>query len=192
MISHTSSILDVNLNTQRHDRNLLEHPPFSDESGKLLHGKAGTAKSPDNYIDSFAVSRYHGAQMGKMPTWSGEVRSASNMDFFRLESGRVECPDVFDDGDLNKQDASKTKMFFDPSQKSAKTKERWGAAEFVRNQMRSAADNKLDFKAAPTDEDLAFNNFEVPYERFLQMIEPAFPDKTPIGDVEPLARAISF
>ena len=59
------------------------------------------------------------------------------------ESGAVEGPDIFDDGDLSKQDPAKTKMYFDPSVKSAKTKERWGGAEFVRNQLRCAADNKV-------------------------------------------------
>ena len=168
--------------------------PFLLTNSKLMLGLAGTAKTPDNYVDSFAVSRYQGGLKGldsKLKgnlKWVGEVRSAGNMDFFRLESGRVECPDIFDDGDLNKQDPAKTKMFFDPSMKSAKTKERWGAAEFVRNQMRSAADNKLDFSAYPSEVNYAFNNFKVPHNSFLEMIQPAFPEKTPIGDVEAILK----
>ena len=58
-------------------------------------------------------------------------RLCNSFEHLRHEVGKREVTEVFDDGDLNKQDAAKTKMFFDPSQKSAKTKERWGAAEFL-------------------------------------------------------------
>ena len=135
--------------------------PYLLSNSIIMLGKAGTAKSPDCYINGFAVSRYHGDLLKKVD-WNGEMREASNFDFFRLDSGAVERPDFFDDGDLNKQDPSKTKMFFDPSRKSAKTKERWGGAEFVQNQLRMAADNKLNFDAYPTDIEYAFNNFAIP------------------------------
>ena len=50
--------------------------------------------------------------------------------------------------------------------------------------MRMAADNKLDFDAYPTDIEYAFNNFAIPWEKFLEIMMPAFPVGTPRGDVE--------
>ena len=78
-------------------------------NGKLMLGKAGTAKTPDNFIDGFAVSRYHGDQKG-IKDWMGEVRTGSNLDFFRLDSGAIERPDLLDDCDLDKVEAAKRNL----------------------------------------------------------------------------------
>ena len=166
----------------------LEHVvPYLLSNSVLMLGKAGDGKTPSNMILGFAMSRYHGDRLG-MENFAGQVRTGSNFDYFRLESGVVQRPDIFDDGDIDKQDPSKMKAFLDPSQKSAKTKERWGAAEFVRNQLRLAADNKCDFSAEPTLEDLGFNSGAVPYAAFLDMIKPAFPKDILQGDIEAMIK----
>ncbi len=100
---------------------------------------------------------------------TGELRTASNLDIDRLESGELWRPDLLDYGDLNELAPSNTNMFLDPSQKSAKTKERWGASEFVRGQLRLAADNKVDFKAEPTLQDRLRADLRVTHEMFVNM-----------------------
>ena len=166
----------------------LEHVmPHLLSNSVLMLGKTGDGKTFSNMVWGFAMSPYHGDQPG-MENFDGQVRTGNNFDYFRLEPGVIQRPDIFDDGDIDKQDLSKMKALLDPSQKSAKTKEQWGAAEFVRNQLRLAADNKCDFAAEPTIEDLGFSSGAVPYAAFLDMIKPAFPRDISQGDVEAMMK----
>lgn len=148
----------------------------------LLLGLPGDAKSPTNFILAFGMSRYHHDRLGLATEW-GEIRTAQNLDYFRFEAGEVHIPAVLDDPGIHTIGCDKLKAFFDPSQKSAKTKERWGAASFVRNQFRCCSDNKVAFDKEPSLWDLNISDQKVTYEMFTAMIKPAFPDLIE-GDVQ--------
>eukprot|EP00969_Alexandrium_andersonii_P200079 8838302-Alexandrium_andersonii.AAC.1 len=47
------------------------------------------------------------------------LRTGDSLDFFRGEPGVVERPDLFDDGDMHKQDTSKLKAFLEVSKREA-------------------------------------------------------------------------
>ena len=90
------------------------------------------------------------------------------MDFFRGEKGSIACPDLFDDGDLNGQPVKKLKAFLDVGEVEAMTRERWGAAKFVKSQLRIAVDNSFDDGAEPDGE-----NTTISHENLFKMILPA-------------------
>ena len=61
----------------------------------------------------------------------------------------VEAPCIFDDGDMFDQRPKVLKAFFGPTQFEAMTRERWGAAKFVKGQPRFVGDNKYDQESEP-------------------------------------------
>ena len=171
-------------------RNILEDGVLETLLSKtvLLLGVAGDGKTPCQFILGFGASRYWLGFLN-LSHQGPEVRTASNFDFFRLETGEVWRPDVFDDGDLSLQPFAKLKAFFDSSQRSAKTKERWGASCWVRNQLRLAADNKIDLKSEPSLQDSLLQHLRpISHTVFYQMIRPAFDKDALQGDIDAVVK----
>ena len=54
------------------------------------------------------------------------LRTGESLDFFRGEPGVVERPDLFDYGDVQKQDLSMIKAFLEVSKREANVYARWG------------------------------------------------------------------
>ena len=63
-------------------------------------------------------------------------REAPDLEFFRGEVGRRDRPDVLDDADPQAVPTTKLKAFSDVGLVEAMSRERWGAAKWVRSQTR--------------------------------------------------------
>ena len=140
----------------------------------VFFGEPGVGKSPACYILAMLCARYQihaGGLRGVEPSF----RSTPDLDFLRGEEGRRDRPDVFDDGDFNAMAPKALKAFLDVMMEEAMTRERWGAAKFVRGQARFAADNKYDADMIPEGESTPWPTTEVDLRAFLNIIRPAFP-----------------
>ena len=73
----------------------------------------------------------------------------------------------------------KLKAFLDASLEESFTVERWTASKFVRNQLRILCDNKIDENA---DKWIQPGQGTIPHEVFLDIIAPAFPEKSSSQD----------
>ena len=118
---------------------LLPVIPLLTTHGLLLLGEPGGGKTPMGRTIAMAIAR-HQMETCSLPG-NPSFRSASEMDFFRGEEGAVVCPDIFDDGDCNTQSMRKVKAFMDVGETEAMSKERWGAAKWVKGQLRIMIDN---------------------------------------------------
>ena len=146
----------------------------------LMVGEPGEGKTPYLEIMSFAMADFYADYAGDRSTAS--YRIAPDLDFFRAEEGTVQCPCVFDDGDLFEQRPKTLKAFLDVSQFQAMTRERWGAAKFVRGQARFASENMYDEQAVPSWDDwrglnvLPEKKAKEKRNQFLfDMLRPTFP-----------------
>ena len=112
----------------------------------LFLGVQGNGESPALAALAMALSRCCIRRDG-MPAAPG-FRQASDLDFCRGEAGQLHIPCIHDDGDLDAQKPKALKAFYDVSLVGAMTRERWGAAKFVKNQHRSGTENKhkVDFE----------------------------------------------
>ncbi|CAK0910253.1 unnamed protein product [Prorocentrum cordatum] len=122
-------------------------PTFKSHS-YLMVGEPGEAKTPYLETLAFAMGDYYADKQGDRGLAS--YREAPDLDFFRAEEGAKYCPCVFDDGDLFEQRPKTLKAFLDVGQFQAMTRERWGAAKFVRGQARFAAENMYNEEAVPS------------------------------------------
>ena len=154
-------------------------PTFKSHSC-LMVGEAGEGKTPYLETMAFAMGDYYADKLGNRSAAS--YRTAPDLDFFRAEEGTKHCPCVFDDGDLFDQRPKTLKAFLDVGQWQAMTRERWGAAKFVRGQARFAAENKYDEAAVPSWD--AWRGLDVlPLKQAVQkrneflfdMLKPTFP-----------------
>ena len=68
-------------------------------------------------------------------TSPASFREASEFDFFRGQPGRLDRHDIHDDGRLGDEPMRKMKGFTDVGC-TMLTKERWGAAKFLKGQLR--------------------------------------------------------
>jgi len=59
-------------------------------------------------------------------------RQACEFDFFRGQPGSIFRPDIFDDGTLSGQQFKKLKAFTDVGNVESMSKERWGAAKWMK------------------------------------------------------------
>ncbi|CAK0844308.1 unnamed protein product, partial [Prorocentrum cordatum] len=98
----------------------------------LMVVEPGERKTPYLMTMAFAMADYHADKQGDRSLASH--REAPDLDFFRAEEGTKNCPCAF----------------LDVGQFQAMTRERWGAAKFVRGQARFAAENMYDETAVPT------------------------------------------
>jgi hypothetical protein len=158
--------------------------------GVLMLGAAGIGKTPVLQILMSAMSRWHKHHAGIDGWTEAHFRTASALDFFRLEKGIVDRPDCLDDSDLNEYPMSKLKAFFDMTLLQAQTKERWGAAVWPQGQLRVAADNKFDPTAEMSDQETADyqekypNSGAMSYGRFSELVRPAFCKECSIADLD--------
>ena len=154
----------------------------------MLLGEPNIGKTPIAVILVMAFSRHYVRLLGRgAPCY----RTASDLDFFRGEPGRVDRPDIFDDGDQNRQRPANLKAFYDMSLKEAMSYERWGAAKWVRNQLRIGLDNKWD---TAIEELVMTRNPEAPlmtYEEFMDMIKPALPKNISQADAAAVVKRTS-
>ena len=67
---------------------------------------------------------------------TASCREASEFDFMRGQVGHPATPDIFDDGSLCEQPMNKLKAFTDVGLGEAMSRERWGAAKWVAQQLR--------------------------------------------------------
>lgn len=79
-------------------------------------------------------------------------RQASEFDFFRGQAGSIFRPDIFDDGSFCEQQFKKIKAFTDVGNVEAMSKERWGAAKWVKGQLRMYCVNDFDSQREPKDD----------------------------------------
>jgi hypothetical protein len=160
----------------------------------LMLGMAGIGKTPVLHVLMSAMSRWHKRACGKDDWHEAEFRTASSLDFFRLEKGMVERPDSLDDSDLNEHPMSKLKAYFDMTLKQAQTKERWGAAVWPQGQLRVAADNKFDPTAEMSEEETRKHKDEhpgegvMPYGRFAELVRPAFSKDCSAADIDAMLK----
>ena len=129
-----------------------------------LIGRADCGKTPVMEGVACMFSR-HWKRVLKLdvPT---SYRTASDLDFFRGEVGCVDRPDGLDDADPHTITPAKFKAFTDVGLVEAMTRERWGAAKWVRNQLRLFAFNRHDRRAEPSAGDT------VGHDAFMRIIEP--------------------
>ncbi|CAE7228352.1 unnamed protein product [Symbiodinium microadriaticum] len=114
-----------------------------------LHGTPGTDNTPVARIVAMALSRYWITKLGKAGEMAPSFRQASEFDLFRGQSGTQTRPDIFDDGCLCEQPFKKVKAFTDVGNIESMSKERWGAAKWVRGQARTYCSSDFDIKTEP-------------------------------------------
>ena len=90
----------------------------------------------------------------------------------------MERPDILDDPDTTTLPVSKLKSFLDSTLAEVHTVERWTTARIVRNQLRIICDNRVNDDAEPKK-----NTGYVSLKAFMDMIQPAFPDKASKQDI---------
>ena len=101
-----------------------------------FHGEPGAGKTPAACTIAMAVSRHLLREAQKLGNTSPSFRQASEFDFFRGQCGSIFRPDIFDDGTLSEQQFKKIKAFTDVGNSESMSKERWGAAKWVKGQLR--------------------------------------------------------
>ena len=169
---------------------MMDIIPRLDEETLIFLGTAGSGKTPAQYIMGFAMSRYRLWELGEEGMAAPSVRVCNDFDQCKNEEGTPRRSTIFDDGDLDRMAARKTKAFFDARKKAALSKERYTGAKFVLKEFRSAADNKVDLgaedhmtvdgKMAP----LTINYTGTSYASFVKMVRPAFPKDALDTDIE--------
>jgi len=177
-------LMDLHVDFRRKVLRLLL--PVVRTTGVLLLGVQGNGKSPALVALAMALSRYY-IERDRIDAAPG-FRQASDLDFFRGEAGQLHIPCIHDDGDLDAQKPKALKAFYDVSLVDAMTRERWGAAKFVKNQPRSGAENKhkadLDFEVG--------QNAAKDLENFGQLTRPAFPERMGEPDIDAVKKRTSI
>lgn len=177
-------LMDLHVDFRRNVLKLLL--PMVRTTGVLLLGVQGNGKSPALAALAMALSRYY-IQRDGINAAPG-FRQASDLDFFRGEAGQLHIPCIHDDGDLDAQKPKALKAFYDVSLVDAMTRERWGAAKFVKNQHRSGAENKhkvdFDFEVG--------QNPAQDLDNFGQLTRPAFPERMGEPDIDAVKKRTSI
>ena len=110
--------------------------PSLKEKAIGFHGEPGAGKTPVARTIAMAISRHWLRVDGKLNEICPSFRQASEFDFFRGQCGSIFRPDIFDDGTLSEQPFKKLKAFTDVGNSESMSKERWGAAKWVKGQLR--------------------------------------------------------
>lgn len=79
-------------------------------------------------------------------------RQASELGFFRGQCGSIFRPDIFDDGTFSEQQFKKIKAFTDVGNIESMSEERWGAAKWVKGQLRMYCVNDFNAALEPKDD----------------------------------------
>ena len=98
-------------------------------------GTAGCGKSPVLEGIACMFSRFWKRKLNIQELTS--YRAACDLDFFRGQVGTVDRPDLLDDSDAKYITPAKWKAFSDVGLAEAMSRERWGASNWVRNQLTS-------------------------------------------------------
>eukprot|EP00439_Symbiodinium_sp_Y106_P018382 s206_g2.t1 len=144
-----------------------------------FHGIPGRGKSPVARTIAMALSRYWIAELGQTGKVIPSFRQASEFDFFRGQTGTLTRPDIFDDGTLSEQPFKKVKAFTDVGNIESMSKERWGAAKWVKGQARIYCVNDFDIKSEPALDQPLLDIQEgrhtyIAHNVFLEMLESAW------------------
>ena len=96
-----------------------------------------------------------------------------------LANSKILRPDIFDDGTLPEQPFKKLKAFTDVGNIESMSKERWGAAKWVKGQPRIYCVNDYDRNAEPKNDLPILSHRQgiisyVAHKDFLNMLEPAW------------------
>lgn len=126
--------------------------PTLSEKAIGLHGEPGAGKTPLARTLAMAVSRYCIRQAHKEEEITPSFRQACEFDFFRGQAGSLFRPDIFDDGTLSEQQFKKLKAFTDVGNIESMSKERWGAAKWMKGQLRLYCVNDFDAAREPADD----------------------------------------
>lgn len=117
-----------------------------------FHGEPGAGKTPVARTIAMAISRHWIRKAQKIGEVMPSFRQASEFDFFRGQAGSIFRPDIFDDGSFCEQQFKKIKAFTDVGNIEAMSKERWGAAKWVKGQLRMYCVNDFDAQREPKDD----------------------------------------
>ena len=144
----------------------------------VMMGFAEKGKTPVAQAIAMAMSEYHILRNSKEKDMQPSFRLCASLDQLRGDSGCVERPDILDDPDTTTLPASKLKSFLDSTLAEVHTVERWTTARFVRNQLRIICDNRVNEDAEPKK-----GTGYVSLKTFMDMIQPAFPEKASKQDI---------
>eukprot|EP00438_Fugacium_kawagutii_P012958 Skav206848 [mRNA] locus=scaffold3577:158736:160658:- [translate_table: standard] len=126
--------------------------PSLQEKAIGFHGEPGAGKTPVARTIAMAMSRHWIKKAHKEEEVVPSFRQASEFDFFRGHSGSIFRPDIFDDGTFSEQQFKKIKAFTDVGNIESMSKERWGAAKWVKGQVRIYCVNDFDSNREPKDD----------------------------------------
>jgi len=131
-----------------------------------LVGRSASGKTPLMEGVATIFSRYWKRELDiDGPGW---YRTATDLDFFRGETGTVDRPDGLDDADPKLIPPSKWKAFGDVGLTESMTRERWGASKWVRNQLRLFAFNPFCDDSEPAQGNT------VSHDQFMKILDPIF------------------
>ena len=140
-------------------------------------GGPGSGKTPLARIIALCASRYWKRVLNV--TTPASYRESSEFDFFRGQPGRKDRPDIYDDGCLADEPVRKLKGFTDVGC-TMLTKERWGAAKFVKGQFRVFVCNDYVLTGfLKENQDIRPGiTIRMSHEDFVKVIAPMFPSNT--------------
>jgi hypothetical protein len=138
-------------------------------------GRTRVGKSLGSKTILFAQSKYE-IEIDERVDLIPSIVTAKHLDFFKAEPITKYKPGCFDDGLMQKQDASFLKAFLNPSEEDATVWARYTSAQFDQGANRQACNNPydrdVDDRLYKKMKDTA--SFEVPVEDFLPLIQPSF------------------
>ena len=126
--------------------------PTLQEKAMGFHGEPGAGKTAVVRTIAMAMSRHWVKKAHKENEVPPSFRQASEFDFFRGRSGSIFRPDIFDDGTCCEQQFKKIKAFTDVGNVESMSKERWGAAKWVKGHLRLYCVNGFDAAQEPKDD----------------------------------------
>ncbi|CAE8596347.1 unnamed protein product [Polarella glacialis] len=138
-------------------------------------GKTRVGKSLGSKTILFAQSKYE-IECENRADLIPSIMTAKHLDFFKAEPLTKYKPGGFDDGMMQKQDASFLKAFLNPGEEDATVWARYSSAQFDMGAGRHACNN-------PYDKDLDEQQyvqmkrtgvFEVTFANFMNLIQPSF------------------
>ncbi len=153
--------------------------PSLQEKAVGFHGEPGAGKTPVARTIAMAISRQWIKKAHKTEEVEPSFRQASEFDFFRGQCGSIFRPDIFDDGTFCEQQFKKIKAFTDVGNIESMSKERWGAAKWVKGQLRLYCVNDFDAAREPKDDMPVMQKREgrqgfVSHKDFMMMLEVAW------------------
>eukprot|EP00971_Amphidinium_carterae_P333585 6468380-Amphidinium_carterae.2 len=143
-------------------------------------GQSGIGKTPASCAVASVISWFWQVQEGHQDGVDGPLpvfKMGSSLDYFKGEGGRKDCPYIYDDGTMAKNEVDHLKSFFDVLAEDAKVYARWGASSFGKGQHRQACSNRWTKAAELRAIDMGEH---ISHEVFMDILAPNFP-----RDVDP-------